>query len=117
MKSLLYVAVAIALAGCSINRGFSDQLPRLNSPSAKTVAEYGRCLTDKWGALGGHVQTKTEKKSDVLYVYADDGKAGLRDRANITVGFTGTGSQVLLYEIQSHRPLEMKYRTAAISCL
>lgn len=117
MKSLLCAAAVLTLAGCSINRGFSDQLPRLNSPSAKSEQDYGRCLTEKWSTLGAHTQTVAGKKDEVLYVYAQDDKAGLRDRANITRGFTGAGSQVLLYEIQSHRPLDMKYREAAISCL
>ncbi|MHC1479975.1 hypothetical protein ACYJW8_06965 [Frateuria aurantia] len=117
MKPLFYAAAALALAGCSINRGFSDHLPRLNSPSAKSVSELGRCLSEKWSSLGATTQTVSSKKDDVLYVYANDHKAGLRDRANVTTGITGTGSQVLLFEIQSHRPLDMKYREAAISCL
>lgn len=114
MKVMLCAALALLLAGCSINRGFSDQLPRLNSHSSKSTADYAKCLQARWAARGAAVQVKNGKDGQTR-IYADDEKLRLRDRADLVQESGNT--QILLYEIKHRPPHVPQYRQDAIDCL
>ncbi|WP_153242433.1 hypothetical protein [Frateuria defendens] len=113
MKLILPIAVAaVLLAGCSIRKGISDQLPRLSSQSTKSVEAYVQCVQPKWTALTQDVSV-SNKDGDAR-IDAHDGKAKITERLVITNN--AGAAQVVLYEVQK-KTYDVHYRDEAVSCL
>lgn len=113
MKQILCAAALVALAGCSINKGISDSLPKLNSHTGKNVAAYVECLQPKWAALTSDVDVV--KKDGQARIDASGKKDKQRAHERIDISADGNGAQVMMYEVQTG--YDPSYRDAAISCL
>jgi hypothetical protein len=111
MKQILCAVALLGLAGCSINKGLSDALPKLNSHTGKNVAAYVECLQPKWAALTGDVDVV--KKGEQARVDASDKKIKGRERLDVVAD--AAGAQVMMYEVQG--TYDSRYRDEAISCL
>ena len=112
MKHVLAIAGCILLAGCATS-GMKDTLPKLSSKTGKSVTAYVQCVEPKWQALSK--SAKGDAKDESGRVTAnDDGK---HERLDVTA--SGSGAQVVMYEIQKVKGGEYddRYRSEAISCL
>ncbi|MBB3228044.1 hypothetical protein FHW69_002679 [Luteibacter sp. Sphag1AF] len=111
MKYVLAIAACVALAGCA-TRGMSDTLPKLSSHTTKNVQAYAQCVEPKWQAITSGA--KSSGKDDQARITADDSKSGVHARLDVTA--SGSGAQVVMYEIQKG-DYDSRYRDEAISCL